>query len=206
LIEALSNGIREAGLTISEAMQVKLIDYIELLSKWNAVHNLTGIRDPLEMVTRHLLDSLVLLPFLPEGRMLDVGTGAGLPGIPLAICRPTETIILLDSNQKKITFVQHVILSLKLTNASAVCARVEKYQPEAPFMLVISRAFASLPKFIRQSQHLCAKQGKFIPMKGNVDSAELAAISPGFTVERIVPIRVPGVAASRTLVFISSND
>lgn len=204
LIDTLNSGTKEIGLTIARALQTKLMDYIELLCKWNAVHNLTAIRDPVAMVKKHLLDSLVLLPYLSAGKIIDVGTGAGLPGIPLAICNPDQTFVLLDSRQKKITFVEHVILSLKVTNASAVCARVERYAAHQ-FELVISRAFASLVEFVVQSQHLCQSGGKLIAMKGVLDPAEVAAIPSAFTVEKIVPVGVPGVIGARHLIFIAAN-
>lgn len=212
LIEALSEGLLAANLSIAESTQLKLITYLELLVKWNTIHNLTAVRDPLEMVARHVLDSLVLLPYFddfcqrrPLGRatLLDVGTGAGLPGIPLALSRPEQTFVLLDSNQKKIAFIQHVILSLEMTNVVAVCERVEKYQPETPFDWVVSRAFASLSDFVRLSHHLCKRDGKLVAMKGVIDPAEVAAVSSSYTIEKMVSVKVPGLTAERTLVFIN---
>lgn len=207
LSQALSEGLLAVKLDISEAIQEKLITYIELLVKWNVVHNLTAVRDPLEMVTRHVLDSLVLLPYLEEhASVLDVGTGAGLPGIPLALCRPEQSFVLLDSHQKKIAFVQHVILSLKVTNAIAVCERVEKHQPAALFDWVVSRAFASLSDFVRVSHHLCKRDGRLVAMKGVIDPAEVAAVSSDYTIEKIASVKVPGLMAERALVFINIID
>jgi len=212
LFNALSEGLQTAHLNISEAIQLQLIDYLELLVKWNTVHNLTAVRDPLEMVTRHVLDSLVLLPFLDDfcknrsldkASVLDVGTGAGLPGIPLALARPEHTLVLLDSNQKKISFVQHVILSLKLANATVVCTRVEKYQPDVPFDWVVSRAFASLSDFVVLSHHLCKEEGKLVAMKGVIDPTEIKAVPSDYVIEKIEPVEVPGLTAKRTLVFIN---
>lgn len=209
---ALAEGLMAANLNISEATQLQLITYLELLSKWTAIHNLTAVREPLEMVKRHVLDSLVLLPYFddfcnsrPQGQasLVDVGTGAGLPGILLALCRPKQSFVLLDSSQKKIAFVQHVILSLKMGNAVAVCERVENYRPEVPFDWVVSRAFASLSDFTRLSQHLCKRDGRLLAMKGIIDPAEVTSVSSNYTIEKIEPIKVPGLAAERTLVFIS---
>lgn len=212
LVDALAEGLSAANLNISEATQLQLIAYIELLNKWNAVHNLTAVRDPLEMVKRHVLDSLVLLPYFddfcksrPQGQvsLLDVGTGAGLPGILLALCRPERSFVLLDSNQKKIAFVQHVILSLKIENAVAISERVENYRPEVPFDWVVSRAFASLSDFTCLSHHLCKRDGRLVAMKGVIDSVEVTSVSSDYTIEKIEPVMVPGLAAARTLVFIS---
>jgi 16S rRNA (guanine527-N7)-methyltransferase len=210
LIKALSEGLSAANLSISESTQLQFVGYIELLVKWNAVHNLTAIRDPLEMVKRHVLDSLVLLPYFddfckskPKGQVsvLDVGTGAGLPGILLALSRPEQSFVLLDSNQKKIAFVQHVILSLKVNNAIPVCDRVEKYQPEVSFDWVVSRAFASLSDFVRLSHSLCKRDGRLIAMKGIIDPAEVAMVSSDYTIEKIASVQVPGLSVERTLVF-----
>lgn len=207
LIKTLALRLKEAELFIPEAIQSKLIDYLELLSKWNTIHNLTAIHDPVEMINHHLLDSLVLLLFLPPGKIIDVGTGAGLPGIPLALCKPEEKIVLIDSKQKKVAFVQHVISSLRLANAVAMGARVESYRPEKmQFELVISRAFGSLSEFIDCSKHLLATKGRFVAMKGALDATELAALPSGFSIEKIVPIRIPGVIALRHLIFIAATQ
>jgi len=202
LIKLLHSGIREANLSIPDPIQAKLLDYIEYLDKWNAVHNLTSVRDPLEMIHRHILDSLVVLPFLPQGRVLDLGTGAGLPGIPLALSQPDRQFVLLDSNQKKINFVQHMILSLELRNTLVVCSRAESYQPKDLFDLVISRAFGSLKEFVRFSKHLCKRDGRMIAMKGVVSTSEIEEISMDTVIEKIENLKVPGSEALRTLIFI----
>ena len=215
LIKALSEGLAALKLSVPVSMQIQCVDYVELLVKWNAVHNLTAIREPLEMIKRHVLDSLVLVPYLdafcksrPQGgtSVLDVGTGAGLPGIILALSRPEQSFVLLDSNHKKIAFVQHVILSLKMKNAVVVCDRVEKYQPEILFDWVVSRAFASLSDFVRLSHTLCKRDGRWIAMKGKLDSAEVEGVSSDYTIEKIVSVQVPGLALERTLVFMSSTQ
>jgi 16S rRNA (guanine527-N7)-methyltransferase len=207
LLETLKKGIAEAGWEVEENIQARLVDYVEHLYKWNLVHNLTAVRDPVEMIKRHVLDSLVLLPYLTHQRILDVGTGAGLPGIPLALCRPECTWILLDSNQKKINFVQHMILSLQLTNVIAACARVESYHSETLFDLIVSRAFASLSEFIFVSQHLCKPEGKLVAMKGALlDGKEITDCPKNCTIEQIEPVTVPLLSASRSLVFISIHQ
>ena len=217
LSEALSAGIDATGLDVAESMQTKILAYLTLLQKWNGVHNLTAVRDPKEMIPRHVLDSLVLLPILaqptessaglavPKPSIVDVGTGAGLPGLILAICLPDQKIVMLDSNQKKINFVQHVILSLKLSNAFAVCDRVEHFKPDERFDWVVSRAFASLSEFVRLSRHLCKNGGRLLAMKGAVDSSEIESVKAqtGASVERIEPVKVPGVAGARSLVFLT---
>lgn len=206
LHKILRAGFEEGGWVIDPLAEERLVNYIQLLYKWNAVHNLTSVRDPKEMATRHILDSLVLLPFVTQGRVLDIGTGAGLPGIPLAVTRPDLSLVLLDSNQKKVSFVQHVIHSLKLTNVTVICARVEVYQPESPFDWVVSRAFASLAEFIELSKHLCRSNGRWIAMKGDVKPEELAALSKNYTLEQVKSVSVPGLAAKRTLVLVKKNE
>ena len=205
LTERLEAGLKAMHLPLTTEVQGRLLDYIALLGKWNAVHNLTAVRDGEDMVTKHLLDSLVLCPFLSFGKIADVGTGAGLPGIPLALAMPDRELVLLDSNQKKITFVQHVILSLKLRNVTAVCTRVEAYRAEQPFDFVVSRAFSALSEFASQASHLCKPDGRLIAMKGAIDPREVAAMSAEYTVEKIQPVQVPGLSGPRSLVFIVTN-
>lgn len=206
LTKTLQQGLAVLKVAENDVALEKLVTYIETLHKWNAVHNLTAIRDPLEMVTKHLLDSLVLAPYLSTGSIIDVGTGAGLPGIPLAISNPTQNFVLLDSNQKKMTFVEHMILSLKLVNSVAICARVEQYRPEQPFDWVVSRAFSSLADFVRVSAHLCQPAGRLVAMKGVIDPAEIAEIDSSWTIESIKQINVPGLNAARSLVFMAPNS
>lgn len=206
LLEVLRKGVVEARLQIPERVLEQLIDYVELLCKWNLVHNLTAVRNPLEMIKRHLLDSLVTLPFLPAGSTLDVGTGAGLPGIPLALCRPDQNFVLVDSNQKKITFVQHMILSLKLRNTTAISVRVEDYQPSERFDVVISRAFASLSDFVRLCGPLCHENGRLVAMKGAISPEEIAEVPLPYTIEQIQSLQVPSLVGARSLVFIHKTE
>lgn len=199
--KALESGIKEIKLDTRQKKQ--LIDFIEHLERWNKVHNLTAVRDPIQMVDRHLLDSFTLLPFLSGSTVLDVGTGAGLPGIPLAIVRPDLAFVLLDSNAKKLNFVEHVISTLSLKNVSAVHARVESY--DQTFDCVVSRAFSSLQTFVALSGHLCQENGTLIAMKGPISTEELAALPDSYTIVDIKPVYVPTLPA-RFLVFIKRND
>lgn len=209
LRKILRERLLDVKIDLTELAQEKIVQYLELLDKWNTVHNLTAIRDPFSMIDRHILDSLSLRSFIlgnPSSSILDIGTGAGLPGIPLAITCPNLSFILLDSQQKKINFVEHVILSLKLSNVLTACTRVEVYHPEKRFDWVVSRAFASLAVFVRVAGPLCEEGGKLIAMKGDIDEAELAALPEGYTIEQIQPIVIPGIEKVRSLVFVTPNE
>jgi 16S rRNA (guanine527-N7)-methyltransferase len=187
----LQAGLRRMEIVLSESQQQQLLDYLALLLKWNKAFNLTAIRDPGEMVSRQLLDSLSILPLLRGTRVLDVGTGPGLPGIPLAVARPDCQFTLLDSNGKKTRFVQQSLVTLGLDNVQVVRARVEGYRPAAGFDTITSRAFAALPKMLQLTEHLLTGQGRLLAMKGTVpgdEIAELAAV--GYRVE-VVPLQVP---------------
>ena len=199
LQEELQRGILELGLKIDAATQHKLLDYLSLLVKWNRVYNLTAIRDPQQMVSHHLLDSLAVLPHLWPGRWLDVGCGAGLPGVVMAIVHPDWSVTLLDSNSKKTGFVQQAVIELGLKNARVCCARVEEFQGEK-FDGIISRAFTELGDFIGITRHLLAKQGRWAAMKG-LPEQELAGVPDDCLVEEVLPLRVPGLDAARSLVI-----
>jgi len=198
--EALQRGIAQLGIELSAEAQKKLLDYLSLLHKWNKVYNLTAIRDPQQMVSHHLLDSLVVMPYLWEGRWLDVGCGAGLPGVVLAVAQPDWQFTLLDSNSKKTSFVQQAIIELGLHNASVHCARVEEWQPAEQFDGIISRAFTQLGDFLRITRHLAAPHGRWAAMKGAPEH-ELAGLPGGCLVERVIPLQVPGLHAARSLVI-----
>ena len=196
----LQDGIEQLGVALSADAQQKLLDYLALLHKWNKVYNLTAIRDPRQMVSNHLLDSLAVLPHLWPGRWLDVGCGAGLPGVVLAVVRPDWQFTMLDSNSKKTSFVQQAIIELGLQNASVYCARVEEWQPPEKFDGVISRAFTELGDFLRVTRHLVAEGGRWAAMKGAPEH-ELAGVPEECRVERVIPLSVPGVQAARSLVI-----
>lgn len=199
--ERLLAGAEEMGLAIDSRQQAHLIAFLSLLSKWNRAYNLTAVRDPLQMVGRHLLDSLVLLPHLPRGDCLDLGTGAGLPGILLAIMRPDSRFLLLDGNSKKIRFVRQVKLELGLENIDPLHARAEAYRPDAPFPVIVTRAFSSLPKLVALSDGLWAQGSEILAMKGAVPAQEIAQLAARFSCE-VVPLKVPFVAGERCLVRI----
>lgn len=196
----LADGIAALGLQLDAATQQRLLDYIALLDKWNKVYNLTAVRDPAEMLTQHLLDSLAVLPYVDGGTLLDVGTGPGLPGIPVALARPELAVTLLDSNQKKTTFVRQAIAELRLANATVVCTRIEAWQPEHRFDAVISRAFSELSEFVKLSARFCRPGGKLLAMKGIYPEQELARLPTGVTVERVIALAVPGLDKQRHLV------
>lgn len=202
--EELRLGIEKMGLDIDAKQQELLLKYVTLLHKWNKVYNLTAIRDPQEMVSHHLLDSLAVLPFLWPGRWLDVGCGAGLPGLVLAIVRPEWQFTLLDSNSKKTSFVQQAVIELGLKNVSVCCARVEDFQVGELFDGITSRAFTELGEFLKVTRHLMVGHGRWAAMKGWAEK-ELQNVPAGYLVEKIIPLHVPGLDAARSLVVVSCN-
>lgn len=204
LEQILISGIEELGIEVSVEARQKLIDFLGLLSKWNKVYNLTAIRDPEQMISHHLLDSLAVLPHLWPQNWLDVGCGAGLPGIVLAIARPEWTFTLLDSNSKKISFVQQALIELKLNNVQVCCGRVEECQFEQKFDGIISRAFADTTEFVELTKHLLMKDGRWAAMKGAPDS-ELQRLPQHINVEKVISLKVPRLNAARCLVILREN-
>lgn len=200
----LDQGLLELGLALPEDKRQQLLDYVALLNKWNKVHNLTAVRDPEEMVTLHLLDSLALLPHVQAKRLLDVGSGAGLPGIPLAICLPALHVTVMDSNQKKASFMRQAKAELGLDNLEVVCGRVEDYQPEAPFDVITSRAFSELVLFVKLTRHLGTEGGQWLAMKGVYPQEELDKLD--LVPSQVLPLKVPGLQAQRHLVFLPFNS
>lgn len=200
----LAQGIAEAGLPIDEQKQQKLLAYLTLMQKWNKVHNLTAVRDPDEMVTLHLLDSLVVLPFIDAKNLLDVGSGAGLPGIPLAICLPNLKVTVIDSNQKKVSFMRQAKAELGIENLEVLGGRVEDVGTSRKFDIVISRAFSDLDLFISLTRDLLDKKGKWLAMKGVYPEAELTALdkNTGIKPSKVEELKVPGLPAQRHLVFL----
>lgn len=189
----LDAGLKKLGLDLPEAVRGELIAYIELLAKWNKAYNLTAVREPLEMVTRHLLDSLTVVPYLQGQRIIDVGTGGGLPGIPLSIVFPEREFVLLDSNSKKTRFLVQAKAELGLDNVTVVHRRVEEFRPEQTFDAVITRAFASVADILTSSRHLLGPGGKFLAMKGLIPADELASLPAGFHLEEVIALEVPGL-------------
>ncbi len=190
------------GLAIPAGVQAQSLVYLTLLQKWNRVYNLTGVRDAREMVTRHLLDSFAIIPFVAGPRVLDIGTGAGLPGIPLALALPDMEFVLLDSSSKKVQFVRHVVTELALDNVAVVCQRAQQYAPAARFDTVVTRALASIKEILTMACPLCAQGGRVLIMKGVFPTEELAEMPGGYNIVQVVRLRVPGLRARRHLVHI----
>ena len=205
MVQELQRGIAQLELVIAPEVQQKLLDYLALLQKWNKVYSLTAIHDPEQMVSHHLLDSLAVLPHLRPGRWLDVGCGAGLPGLVLALMQPEWPITLLDSNSKKTSFVQQAVIELGLRNVSICCARVEDWQSVEKFNGIISRAFAETAEFITLTRHLLAQDGRWVAMKGMPPSQELERLPADIEVERIIQLQVPGLDAARCLVILKAT-
>jgi 16S rRNA (guanine527-N7)-methyltransferase len=189
----------ELGLRLNSEQDQQLQQYLELLQRWNKVYNLTAVRDPAQMLPLHLWDSLSVVPFIKAERCLDVGSGAGLPGIPLAIMRPTQQFTLLDTNGKKTRFIQQAALELGLANIKVVQKRVEQWQPEQKFAAIISRAFASLADFVTVSGMHLQAQGKLYAMKGRYPESEIAELPQGWSVAGSHQLMVPGLEAERHL-------
>ena len=202
LQQRLERGLAAMALRLSAAQVDGLLRYLALLHKWNGAYNLTAIRDPQEMVARHLLDSLSIAGFLQGERVIDVGSGPGLPGIPLAIIQPHRSFTLLDSNGKKTRFQQQAKLELGLTNLEVMAGRAESCAPAAPFDEVVSRAFASLDDMLRWSDRLCADGGRFLAMKGVYPDEELAALPAGYRLQASHRLQVPDTDGERHLIIL----
>lgn len=199
----LAAGVAEMGLDVSLETQAKLLQYLSLLNKWNKVYNLTAVRDPLEMVTLHLLDSLSVLPYIGAKNLLDVGSGGGLPGIVLAICLPSLQVTTIDTVQKKAIFMRQVKGELGLGTLKVVHARVENYQPNEKFEAIISRAFSEIALFVKLTRHLLAENGQWLAMKGVAPHEELKSLE--FTSNKIIPLKVAGLNAERHLVILENK-
>ncbi|WP_421507647.1 16S rRNA (guanine(527)-N(7))-methyltransferase RsmG [Erwinia rhapontici] len=205
MINKLSVLLKSAGISLSDQQKQQLVGYVEMLHKWNKAYNLTSVRDPEQMLVRHILDSIVVEPHLSGDRFIDVGTGPGLPGIPLAIVRPQSHFTLLDSLGKRVRFLKQVQHELKLENISPVQSRVEDFPAEPPFDGVISRAFASLTDMVTWCHHLPGQQGRFYALKGVLPHDEIAALPAGLTVEKVLPLSVPQLEGERHLVIIAPS-
>ena len=197
----LRQGLAGLGLDLTATTQADLLQYLDLLTKWNRTYNLTAIHEPSRLVSHHLLDSLAVLPHLEGTSVADVGSGAGLPGIPLALARPTWRVALLDSNHKKGAFLRQAVMELKLANVQVITERVENWHPAERFDVVISRAFADLSAFVEAARHLCGA-GMLVAMKGVHPDEELGQLTPETRLERVVPLDVPGLHAARHLVLL----
>jgi len=204
LASKLQQGINALRLKLSPQDQQRLLDYLALLRKWNKVYNLTALREPQKMVSHHLLDSLVVVPHIEAQRILDVGSGAGLPGIPLAIARDDWRVTLLDSSHKKAAFLKQAAIEVKLSNVKVCCERVEAWLPEQKFEMIISRAFSGLAEFVTLSKHLLHEAGRFSAMKGVYPHEEIAQLPSGYRLERVIPLKIPGLKAQRHLVMVKA--
>lgn len=201
---ALERGVEQLALGLPASAREQLLQYVALLAKWNRIYNLTAIRDPLGMVSHHLLDSLAVLPHLPLGAsacIADAGSGAGLPGIPLALARPQWHVALIEANQKKAAFLRQARIELELANVEVHEGRVEAWQPPDRFGLVISRAFTRLADFVATCRHLVAPRGMLAAMKGKHPQAELGDLPPDVQCNAVIALDVPFLKSERHLVL-----
>jgi len=196
-------GAAELGLALTPEQSERLIDYLELLARWNLTYNLTAVRDPDEMITRHLLDSLAIAPHVRGASLIDLGTGAGLPGIPLAILDSARAVTLVDSNGKKTRFLREAVRVLGLANVHIENARAEDLQGQ--YDCVAARAFASIADLLRVGGHLLARDGACLAMKGLLDKDEVLGLPSGFAISEVVPLHVPGLGAARHVVIIKRS-
>lgn len=200
---ALASGLAALGLDLPASAQAKLLAYRDLLLKWNRTYNLTALRDPEQAISHHLLDSLAILPWIVGGSLLDVGSGGGLPGIPLAIAKPDLQVTMVDAVQKKVSFLQQAAIELELPNVHAVHARVEELPGQ--FAQITSRAFSELAEFVRLTRHLLAPGGRWLAMKGVRPEAEITALPPDIRVAAVEPLDVPGLRAERHLIILEAG-
>ena len=199
MLERLNGLLMQAGIVITDTQKTQLVQLVELLHKWNKAYNLTSVRDPDAMLVKHILDSLVVSPHLHGERFIDVGTGPGLPGLPLAIINPDKQFVLLDSLGKRINFIRQVIQELGLTNVTPVKSRVEEYQPDVGVDCVLSRAFASLEDMLSWCHHLPSEQGSFLALKGQYPEQELAQLPANIRLVACHELRVPELEGERHL-------
>ncbi|WES68401.1 16S rRNA (guanine(527)-N(7))-methyltransferase RsmG [Superficieibacter sp. HKU1] len=205
MLNKLSRLLDKAGISLSDHQKNQLVAYVDMLHKWNKAYNLTSVRDPNEMLVRHILDSVVVAPYLEGTRFIDVGTGPGLPGIPLSIVRPEAQFTLLDSLGKRVRFLRQVQHELKLDNVQPVQSRVEEFPAEPPFDGVISRAFASLTDMVQWCHHLPGEKGRFYALKGQLPDDEISQLPVEFAVESVIKLRVPELEGERHLVLLTHN-
>ena len=202
----LESGVKELGVECSPHQIEQLLNYVSLLVTWNSAYNLTAVREPEEMIALHLLDSLAILPYITGQSFIDVGSGAGLPGIPLAIMCPEKTFKLLDSNGKKTRFLFQVRSRLGLKNITEVQIRVERYVPPKTYDTVLSRAFTSVAEMVDKCKHLLSPDGQFLAMKGKFPESELSLLEKGYKVDASHRLAVPGVKGERHLIQISQSS
>ncbi|HBR1758955.1 16S rRNA (guanine(527)-N(7))-methyltransferase RsmG [Klebsiella pneumoniae] len=206
MLNKLSRLLDEAGISLTDHQKNQLVAYVGLLDKWNKAYNLTSVRDPNEMLVRHILDSIIVAPYLQGSRFIDVGTGPGLPGIPLAIVCPVSHFTLLDSLGKRVRFLRQVQHELKLDNVTPVQSRVEAFPAEPPFDGVISRAFASLNDMVSWCHHLPAANGHFYALKGLAQKEEMESLPEGYDIVEVIELHVPRLEGERHLVVIKPKS
>lgn len=205
LEQKLADGLAALNIVLPASAQQKLIAYVKMIEKWNKVHNLTAVREPDKMITLHVLDSLAIVPFVKaKNSLLDVGSGAGLPGIPLALACPDLRVTLLDSNHKKTAFLTQAKTELGLTNCEVINERVELWQTTNKFDAVISRAYSDLGEFVEQAGHLLARDGEMLAMKGVFPHEEIMKLPAIFRVEKVAELHVPELDAKRHLVVLKA--
>lgn len=202
----LEKALIDNQLDLSKVVQEQMLTFLNLLDQWNRVYSLTAIRDPREMVMLHIIDSLSINRFLHGTRIIDVGTGPGLPGIPLALMNPDKEFTLLDSNSKKTRFITQVLLELKIKNIEVVTARAEEFHPEKGFDSIITRAFSSLKDMLEITGHLGRPEAQFLAMKGVYPEAEIQEIPEGYRVMNVLALRVNGLDAERHLVCMTKSN
>lgn len=201
LAAQLADGLARLDVAVLATQRQQLLGYLALLQKWNKVHNLTAIRAPEKMVAGHLLDSMSVIPHIPEGALLDLGSGGGLPGIPVAICDPGRAVVLLDSSQKKTAFLRQAVAELGLHNVTVVSARVESWRPGRTFEVITARAVCELAELVVWSSHLLAEHGLFAALKGVYPHDELSRLPATMRLRAAIPLQVPGIDAARHLVL-----
>lgn len=205
MLAKLDRLLNQAEISLTDQQKQQLVDLVKLLDKWNKAYNLTSVRNPDEMLVKHILDSLVVSSYLQGKYFIDVGTGPGLPGLPLAIINPDKEFVLLDSLGKRISFIRHVIRELGIHNVKPVLSRVEEYQPDHQFDGVLSRAFASLKDMTDWCHHLPASSGMFYALKGQYHQEEVQELSDSFFVEDVIPLSVPNLVGERHLVLLKKR-
>ncbi|MGF1683413.1 16S rRNA (guanine(527)-N(7))-methyltransferase RsmG [Photobacterium minamisatsumaniensis] len=203
--QRLTQLIAQTDLTVTEQQIDLLVGYVSMLHKWNKAYNLTSVRDPQEMLVKHIMDSIMVSPHLQGERFIDVGTGPGLPGVPLAIMNPDKSFTLLDSLGKRIRFIRQVIHELKINNVTPVQSRVEEFQPEVGFDVVLSRAFASMNDMVSWCHHLPAKEGHFLALKGQFNQQEVAELPEWCSVTEVISLQVPELDGERHLVVLEAK-
>lgn len=201
----LAEGIAGLGLTLPAEVRPRLLDYLALMQKWNKTYNLTAVREPSRMVSHHVLDSLAVAPHFDVRTILDVGSGAGLPGIPLAIALPQVAVTLLESNHKKAAFLQQAKTELKLDNVTVACERVEKWQPGDTFEIVTSRAFSDLAEFVALAGRHATPRGRLAAMKGIYPHEEITQLPAGWRLDKSIELTVPGLRGERHLLLIGRS-